>query len=243
MPIVASKGSEIRRLLQELSDPKRRTGAVMRLRALGARVVPHVADELGRLDPAARRALVGALKDVNTAEGRALKDRLVRSETAPEVGPEAESRTPAKPRALTAGRDANDPRSGESEAPWAEARAMDALQALPPPRPNERATISRERGEVHLALARLGSRLARKDLLLGLTTLEAGRTRLYCEAAGLIGDVEFLAPLARRAEGQPEAARAVFDIAAREKITARSRVLLKLDESLRPIIARCLIGR
>lgn len=120
---------------------------------------------------------------------------------------------------------------------------MDALQHLPPPRPNERASISRERGEAHLALARLGSRLARKDLLLGLTTLEAARTRVYCEAAGLIGDVEFLAPLARLSEGQPEAARAVFDIAAREKITARSKVLLKLDESLRPIIARCLIGR
>ena len=215
MPIVASKGSEIRRLLQDLSDPKRRAGAAMRLRALGARVVPHVADELARLDAAARRALSDALEDVNTAEGRALKDRLARSEAAPEP----KSTTPAKPGPL------------------------DALQHLPPPRPNERAAISRERGEAHLALARIGSRLARKDLLLGLTTLEAARTRLYCEAAGLIGDVEFLAPLARLAEAQPEAARAVFDIAAREKITARSRVLLKLDEPLRPIIARCLIGR
>lgn len=186
------------------------------MRALGARVVPHVADELGRLDPSARRALIDALKDVNTAEGRALKDRLVRSEAAPEV---------------------------EAVAPGAEAKAMDTVQALPPPRPNERAAISRERGEAHLALARLGSRLARKDLLLGLTTLEAARTRAYCEAAGLIGDVDFLAPLARLAEAQPEAARAIFDIAAREKITARSKVLLKLDESLRPIIARCLIGR
>jgi hypothetical protein len=239
MPIVASKGSEIRRLLQELSDPKRRTGAAMRLRALGARVVPHVADELGRLDASARRALVDALKDVNTAEGRALKDRLVRSEG----GPEGESMTPAKTRTLASEGDANHQRGGASEAPGAEASAMNALQALPPLRPNERATISRERGEAHLALARLGSRLARKDLLLGLTTLGAGRTRLYCEAAGLIGDVEFLAPLARLAEAQPGAARAVFDIAARDRITARSKVLLKLDESLRPIIARCLIGR
>jgi len=240
MPIVASKGSEIRRLLQELSDPKRRTGAALRLRALGARVVPHVADELGRLDPAARRALVDALKDVDTAEGRALKDRLVRSETpAAEVEPGA----PAKPRSPAAGREAKNHRPVESEPPGAEAGAMDALQALPPPRPNEGATISRERGEAHLALARLGSRLARKDLLLGLTTLGAARTRPYCEAAGLIGDVEFLAPLARLAEAQPEAARAVFDIAAREKITARSKLLAKLDEPLRPIIARCLIGR
>ena len=239
MPIVASKGSEIRRLLQDLSDPKRRTGAVMRLRALGARVVPHAADELGRLDPAARRALVDALRDVDTAEGRALRDRLTRSEA--EFAPA--TLTPARVRPLAPGRRAGDRRTDASEAPGAEAEAMEALQALPPPRPNERATISRERGEAHLALARLGSRLARKDLLLGLTTLEAARTRAYSEAAGLIGDVEFMAPLARLAEAQPEAARAIFDIAAREKITARSKVLLKLDEPLRPIIARCLIGR
>lgn len=242
MPIVASKGSEIRRLLQELSDPKRRAGAVMRLRALGARVVPHVAEDLGRLDPAARRALVDALEDVNTAEGRALKARLVRSEMAL-VGPVSASLPPATPRLSSTERAPRNQRAGEMDAPGGEAAAMDALQALPPPRANERATISRERGEAHLALGRLGSRLARKDLLLALTTLGAARTRLYCEAAGLVGDIEFLAPLARLAEAQPEAARAVFDIAAREKITARSKVLLKLDEPLRPIIARCLIGR
>lgn len=237
MPIVASKGSEIRRLLQELSDPKRRPGAVMRLRALGARVVPHVADELGRLDAAARRALVEALEDVNTAEGRALKDRLARLETTEGL----DSGASARPR-LPAGNVERLPPAAP-ETPGAEARAMHILQTLPPPRPNESAAVSRERGEAHLALARLGSRLARKDLLLGLRTLGAARTRLYCEAAGLIGDVEFLTPLARLAETQREAARAVFDIAAREKVTARSRVLLKLDPSLRPIIARCLIAR
>ena len=71
MPILTSRGTEIRKLLLELSDPKRRAGATLRLRSFGSRVVPHVADELGRLDADARTALLDALRDVQTAEGSA----------------------------------------------------------------------------------------------------------------------------------------------------------------------------
>jgi len=230
MPIVASRGGEIRRLLSELSEPKRRPGAILRLRAMGARVVPHVADELGRLDPEVRLALLEALRDVQTAEARALRKRLTRVE--PLAGPRR-----------------TDPRSGDRGGPPeehgpmaadAESRALDQLRALPPPRPSERAGVSRDRGEVHLALARTGSRLARKDLLQSLSTLAAERARLYCQAAGLIGDSDFLAPLARLSAKQPEAARAISQIASRERITPRSKILRTLDESLRVIVARAI---
>ena len=223
MPIVASRGGEIRRLLLELSDPKRRAGAVMRLRSLGARVVPHVTDELARLDAHARRALMDALRDVQTADAKALRSRLIRSEAAAPAN--------AKPAPLPAP-------SGEGP----ESQALDALRALPPPRRNERASVSRERGEAHLALARIGSRLARKDLLLSLDTLGADRARLYCEAAGLLGDGDFLAPLARMAQVRPEAAAAISLIAARERFTLRSRVLKNLEEPLRLIVARSIAG-
>lgn len=214
MPIVASRGREIQTLLDELADPKRRTGAVMRLRSLGSRVVTHVADGWGRLDPGARGALLEALRDVDTADARALKKRL---------GP-------------------TEPGAREGSARGAEAMALDAFRTLPPPRPNERASISRERGEAHLALARTGSRLARKDLLLSLSTLEPARTRVYCEAAGLIGDAAFIAPLARIAPVREEAAKALAEIAVREKISVRSKVLRDLDAALRVIVAKALVG-
>ena len=233
MPILASRGGEIRRLLAQLGEPGRRAGAVLRLRSLGARVVPHVADELGRLDQEARRSLLDALGEVQTADARALKKRLMRAEPQGEPGPAARgSQLQAAP-----DRDSVEPISAN-----AEGRALEELQALPPPRPNERASVSRERGEAHLALARTGSRLARKDLLLSLNTLAPERTRLYCEAAGLIGDGDFLAPLARTAMKVPEAARAIARIASREKITRRSRVLRTLDEPLRVIVAQVLAG-
>ncbi len=221
MPIVASKGSEIRRLLDELNDPKRRAGAALRLKSLGARVVPHVLDDLAQLHPLARLALLEALAEVNTADATSLKKRLARSAS---EGPPGAIKAPKS----------ND--AGE------DSKALDILRALPPPRPNERASISRERGEAHLVLARTGSRLARKDLLLSLTTLESGRARLYCEAAGLIGDAEFLTPLAHHAETRKEAARAIFDIAVREKITARSKALKDLPEAIRVTVAKALVG-
>ncbi len=234
MPIVASRGREIQRLLDELADPKRRTGAVMRLRSLGSRVVPHAAAGWGRLDPSARRALLEALREVDTADAKGLKKLLGR----PEPGPGKDSANSASPR--------REPPSESEEAAapgaGAEAMALDTFRALPPPRPNERASISRERGEAHLALARAGSRLARKDLLLSLNTLDAGRTRVYCEAAGLIGDGAFMAPLARIAPVREEAAKALAEIAIREKITARSKILRDLDEPLRLIVAKALVG-
>ncbi|MEO8501236.1 MAG: hypothetical protein ABI565_10000, partial [Vicinamibacteria bacterium] len=190
----------------------------------GARVVPHAADELGRLDPPARRALLEALRDVETADARALKKRLMRLDT-PATKPDR------------GGVGAN---LGTSPEP--ESRALDELRALPPPRPNERAAVSRERGEAHLALARRGSRLARKDLLLSLNTLAPERARLYCEAAGLIGDGDFLTPLARAAAKVKEATRAIAQIATREKITPRSKVLRTLDEPVRVVVARALAG-
>ncbi len=211
MPIVASRGNEIRRLLDELNDPKRRAGAALRLKSLGARVVPHVAEDLKHLEPESRQALLEALADVGTADANALKKRLARHEP-------------------DAGRSATHPPG-----------ALDVFQTLPPPRPNERASVSRERGEAHLALARAGSRLARKDLLASLATLDAPRARLYCEAAGLIGDAEFLTPLSLLAGARPEASRAIFDIAAREKITARSKVLKELPEAVRVIVAKALV--
>ena len=229
MPIVASRGGEIRRLLEGLSDPKRRAGAVLRLRSLGARVVPHVADELGRLDTDARRALLEVLADVQTADAKALRRRLARSEAAT-----PESLRPAPPGA------GDETGPGGSTDP--EFLALDALRALPPPRRDERASVSRERGEAHLALARIGSRLARKDLLLCLDTLGAERARLYCEAASLIGDGDFLASLARLAPARPEAAAAISRIAGRLKLTSRSRILRDLDAPLRLIVARSIAG-
>lgn len=219
MPIVASRANEIRRLLSELLDPKRRAGAALRLKSMGARVVPHVEAELGRLDAASRQALGEALSGVNTADARSLLRKIARltDETSPEPP----------------GRDAT------SE----DARALETLRALPAPRPNERASVSRARGEAHLALARAGSRLARKELLLSLTTLDRVRARHSCEAAGLIGDEEFLIPLARLAPGLPEAERAIFEIATRERITARSKVMKALPEPVRVIVAKALVGR
>lgn len=235
MPIVASRGGEIRRLLLELSDPKRRAGAVMRLRSLGARVVPHVTDELGRLDVHARRALLEVLRDVETADARSLRKRLIRAE------PESPEGTEAGPEPSPA---SSEPESapGSRGSGGPESRALEALRSLPPPRRDERASVSRERGEAHLALARTGSRLARKDLLVSLGALAPERSRLYCEAAGLMGDGDFLAPLARMAAKQPEALRAIARIAEREKITLRSKILKTLDEPLRVMVARALAG-
>ncbi len=228
MPIVASRGGEIRRLLEGLSDPQRRAGAVLRLRSLGARVVPHVADEFGRLDTDARRALIEVLGDVQTADAKALRKRLVRSEAA----------SPESARLAPSGED----ETGARDSAGPESHALDALRALPPPRRDERATVSRERGEAHLALARIGSRLARKDLLLCLDTLGADRARLYCEAAGLIGDGDFLPSLARLAQARPEAGTAIALIASRERVTLRSKVLRNLEEPLRLIVARSIAG-
>jgi hypothetical protein len=229
VPIVASRGGEIRRLIEALSDPKRRAGAVLRLRSLGARVVPHVAEELGRLDADARRALLEVLGEVRTADAMALRKRLARSEAA----------SPESPRPAPSG---DESETGPADSAGEESSALDALRALPPPRRDERASVSRERGEAHLALARIGSRLARKDLLLSLDTLGPERARLYCEAAGLIGDGDFLASLARLAQARPEAAKAIALIASRERVTLRSKVLRNLEEPLRLIVARSIAG-
>jgi hypothetical protein len=220
LPIVASRGGDVRRLLRDLRDEKRRAGAIIRLRALGARVVPHVPDELEGLNVDARRALLDALQEVHTADAKTLRRRLVGAEppATPERGAAVEP-------------------AGSTEA-----GALDALRALPPPRPKERASISRERGEAHLVLARTGSRLARRELLLSLEILGADRARLYCEAAGLIGDAQFLAPLARIAHSQSEAVAAISRIARRERITSRSSILRALEEPLRLVVARSISG-
>jgi hypothetical protein len=226
--IVASRAVEIRRLIAALADPKSRTGAVLRLRALGSRVVPHVDEDLGRLDAATRHALIEILKGVQTLDGKALRKRLMRADggavaAAPEPSENAASTT-----------------AGNADT---EAKALEDLRRLPPPRADERAAVSRERGEAHLALARVGSRLARKDLLATLTILDAGRLRLYCEAAGLVGDAAFLAPLARVADASPEAGYAISRIAKREKITSRSKSVAALDAPSRVAVARALAKR
>jgi hypothetical protein len=223
VPIVASRGREIRKLIRDLADPKERRGAMLRLKGLGPRVVPHVEDELGRLDLETRRALLEALADLETTDARALKARLSRVE--PTAAP--------APRAAT-------PQGEAVRSESVESASLDALRALPPPRVNERPTISRDRGEAHLALARAGSRLARKDLLHSLATLPPERSRLYCDAAGLIGNAEFLEALARIANVQPDALTALSAIAAREKITLRSKAIRELSEPLRVVVARAI---
>lgn len=234
MPIVASRSAEIRRLLGELTNPRRRAGAVLRLRGLGSRVVPHAAEELARLDPEARRALAEALLEVDTDDARNLRRRLLRADPG-EPPARAAGSAPGGAGARTSGL----VRKSED---GLEARALRDLRALPPPGAAERPGVSRERGEAHLALARLGSRLARKDLLLSLVTLDPRRTGLYCEAAGLIGDLAFLKPLAGLAGVRTEAAAALAQIARRERLTARSKAIRDLDESLRPVVARALAG-
>lgn len=229
MPIVASRGREIRRLIADLADARTRAGAIVRLRSLGSRVVPHANEEFGRLEAEARQALIEALEDVQTQDGQALRKRLLRA--APAGSPNVRARPVRK---------VADP---EDTGRGAEGAALSALRTLPPPRPSERASVSRERGEAHLALARMGSRLARKDLLASLLTLSADRARLYCEAAGLIGDEDFLTPLARLAAHRPEAEVAIFRIASSRKINRRSKVLKTLEEPLRLIVARALSGR
>ncbi|MEO8360499.1 MAG: hypothetical protein ABI672_10760 [Vicinamibacteria bacterium] len=227
MPIVASRGNEIRRLLGELSDPKRRAGAVLRLRALGARVVPHVSEDLGRLDARARSALLEALSDLDTNDAKALRTRLIRLEA-----------VPGKTRS-----ELNQPRTGRVDATeGVESSALGTLRGLPIPTAGERPSVTRERGEAHLTLARAGSRLARKDLLLSLETLPPGRTRLYCEAAGLIGDASFLEALARIGSTREEGIAAIASVATRERINARSKSVRDLDPALRTVVARALVG-
>jgi len=226
--IVASRAVEIRRLLGALADPKTRPGALLRLRAMGARVVPHIDEDLSRLDIHTRRALVDVLEGVETQDGKALRKRLLRADSAPTAEkPERSSLAPSKAVAD------DDP----------ETEALRVLKGLPPPKAGERAGVSRERGEAHLSLARLGSRLARKDLFDTLSILDPGRLRLCCEAAGLVGDAAFLAPLARLADTLPEAADAIARVAKRERITGRSKHLAALDEPSRLAVARALASR
>ena len=231
MPIIASRSGEIRQLLSALSDPKRRAGAAIRLEAIGSRVVPYVAEELGRLTLSARRVLLEALRDVHTAEAETLRKRLIRSQAEPAADPKAAvGRRSPRGRLFVDGTD--DP----------ETKALADLRALPPPRRDERAAVSRARGEAHLALARTGSRLARRDLLTSFKTLSPGRTPIYCEAAGLIGDEAFLAPLARIALIRPEAGKALESIAKREKISKRSNAFRNLEKPLRLIVAKSIDG-
>lgn len=225
MPIVASRGNEIRRLLGELSDPKRRAGAMLRLRALGTRVVPHAADELGRLNADARAALLDALGDLDTIDAKTLRTRLVRVES---LSSKAAS---SAARGSTVIADLG-----------IESKALETLRRLPMPSASERTSITRERGEAHLSLARAGSRLARKDLLRSLEALPPGRTGLYCEAAGLIGDASFLEALARVGATREEGIAAISSVTAREKITARSKAVRELDPALRNVVARALVG-
>lgn len=223
MPIVASRADEIRRRIAELADPKSRPGAILRLKVLGPRVPPHVREDLARLPPEVRSALAEVLRDVDTADARAIVRRLGGFPPGT-TGPETTDLRPSKAGTAPAPRDA-------------EAEALNELRALPPPRSGEAASVSRKRGEAHLVLARTGSRLARKDLLACLGVLGAERGRLYCEAAALIGDAEFLpvlAGLAARSAGCG-AGDAIGAIAAREGLTPRSKALRDLEPALRAL--------
>lgn len=223
MPIVASRADEIRRRIAELADPRTRPGAILRLKVLGPRVPPHVQEDLARMAPEVRAAVGEILRDVDTADARAILRRLggLPSGTA---APEAEARRPSKATTVAAPDDA-------------ETEALNQLRALPPPRSGEAASVSRRRGEAHLVLARTGSRLARKDLLACLGALGADRGRLYCEAAALIGDAEFLSVLAGLAARNAEcgAGDAIGAIAARERLTARSKAVKDLEPALRAV--------
>lgn len=225
MPIVASRADEIRRRIAELGDPKTRARAILRLKALGPRVPPHVEHGLVRMAPEVRAAIAEVLRYVDTADARAILRRLV-----PGASEEADDTTG------TGGADTT-PRDLEGE-------ALNELRALPPPRTGEAASISRKRGEAHLILARMGSRLARKDLLTCLAALGADRGRLYCEAAALIGDAAFLPVLAGRAAAQADGASdATVAIAVREKLTARSKAIKELEPGLRAIAVRAIAAQ
>ena len=222
MPILVSQGAEIRRWLLDLGNPRRRTAAALRLRALGSRVVTHVNDELGRLDGGVREAVLEVLSHVDTAEARAVRKRLNRAGGEPASSSAIAAPSRASPWGIPGTEDAAD----------TESVALSTLRRLPPTGRKESAAVHRDRSEAHLALARLGSRLARKDLLQSLTTVDPGRSRVYCEAAGLIGDGEFLGPLARLTSASTEAFAAIAAIARREKITPRSRLLRTLNGPL-----------
>jgi hypothetical protein len=226
MPIVASRADEIRRRIAELGDPKTRARAILRLKALGPRVPPHVEHGLVRMAPEVRAAIAEVLRYVDTADARAILRRLV-----PGAAEEADDTTG------TGGADTT-PRDLEGE-------ALNELRALPPPRTGEAASVSRKRGEAHLLLARAGSRLARKDLLTCLAALGADRGRLYCEAAALIGDAEFVPMLAGYAAQSAAcgAGDAIGAIAARERLTARSKAIKELEPSLRAIAVRAIAAR
>lgn len=222
MPIVASRADEIRRRIAELGDPKTRARAILRLKALGPRVPPHVEHELVRMAPEVRAAIAQVLRNVDTADARAILRRLV-----PGASEEADDTIGTG----GAGAAGTAPRDVEGE-------ALNELRALPPPRTGEAASVSRKRGEAHLLLARAGSRLARKDLLACLMALGADRGRLYCEAAALIGDAGFLPALAGLAAARSDggASEAIAAIAAREGLTARSKAIKELKPGLRAAV-------
>lgn len=228
MPIVESRAAQIRRLIADLDDPARREAATARLRTMGARVPGHVEEDLVRLSAAARTSLIEVLRGVETADARAVLQRLERAATRP-------GGRPGPPVSRTRSGDPSVSASGDGDGPDAEASALAALRAHPPAQARESAAVSRARGEAHLALARAGSRLARKDLLHCLETLGPERGRLYCEAAGLIGDAAFVPVLAGLATGRPDggAGDALMTIAARERLTARSKVVKDLADAPR----------
>lgn len=227
MPIVASRAGEIRRRIAELADPRTRDGAILRLKALGPRVPPHVEEDLARLAPEVRAAIGEVLRDVDTADARAILRRLGRPSPIAEAGRVASTST------------------GDTSPLDEETEAANELRALPPPRAGEAASVSRKRGEAHLRLARAGSRLARKDLIACLTALGPDRGRPYCEAAALIGDAEFLPVLAGIAARPADvgASVAIAAIAAREKLSARSKAIKELRPALRAIALQAIATR
>lgn len=215
MPIVPSRNAEIRRLIASLDDPRAKGAALARLRVLGRRVVAHVSDDLSRLSPEVIDALVPLLREAGTAESREALARIEKGRR---------TAGPAPDRAMA---------DDEEETASDEATLLARLRALPPPRRSEPPSVSRDRAEIHLLLARSGLRLARAELLTCLETLNPERAALYAEAAGLIGDAAFVPALARLLGAAASAKSALSALAAREKISTRSRAIRTLPEPLR----------
>lgn len=229
MPIVESRAALIRTLIADLDQPTRREAALVRLRTLGPRVPAHVEEQFARLTPGMRTGLLEVLRGVNTADARATVVRLERVAGATPPSRKGDGST-ARRKAAQAPPEPVGPNGGDEEA-----EALAALRAQPPAQARESAAISRARGEAHLALARAGSRLARKDLLHCLETLGAERARLYCEAAALIGDSGFVPALAALADRNAAcgAGEAISAVAARERLSARSKAIKELEPALR----------
>lgn len=213
MPIVPARRKEIDTLIQALAMPASREAALARLRVIGVRVVPHLAEDFARLPRAALVAALPLLRSFDSKDARALALRIERLQVEETPAPQIQKAPTPLPRD--------------------EASALQILRGLKPPRRSEPLALSRERALLHTELAQAGSRLARGELLRCLEVLNPDRAQLYLGAALLLGDSAFLELVARVAKESDEARAAIRAIAERERLTPRSRAVKALPDPTR----------